>query len=344
MRVTTIRFNLKFFNANGEEDVVRTLDDLRLKFNLSDLCEYFNAGDLSRWLRGLNETRIAAEIESLRKITDRRVSLNKLNDLLGLGLDKAEIIEYCDMLARQNKMKNAHQEQVHANERVSNSGSDMKRPATTIREKDVIATCNMHDMVDVRSYLDQMIGLGDEQTLKLFLCKVVEGCIVHYRIEHEPYPQVPIVLMAIIGNKMWRDLLMRFFEVKANIHVPSQCYRNYFEISVFSKDMADSYLQGKGRFAFGDYFPLYFPVFGFNFDIIGDVFVAESSTVENQVPFPQDYFPQDYSQHRIKIALEMWMEEYVSPRWGTKMPSWELRSAEAEELLRSWWKKHIYWE
>ena len=66
MRVTTIRFNLKFFNANGEEDVVRTLDDLRSKFNLSDLCEYLKAGDLTRWLRGLNETRIAAEIESLR--------------------------------------------------------------------------------------------------------------------------------------------------------------------------------------------------------------------------------------------------------------------------------------
>ena len=58
MKVTTVRFNLKFFNANGEE-VVRTLDDLRDKFNLSDLDEYFKAGDLSRWLRGLGESAMA---------------------------------------------------------------------------------------------------------------------------------------------------------------------------------------------------------------------------------------------------------------------------------------------
>lgn len=342
MRVTTIRFNLKFFNANGGEEVVRTLDDLRSKFNLSDLCEYFNAGDLSRWLRGLNETRIAAEIESLRKITDRRVSLNKLNDLLGLGLDKAAIAEYCDILARQKKMKNAHQEQVHANERVSNSGSDMKRPATTMGGKDVIATCNMHDMTDVRSYLKQMIEKCDEQSLKSFLCKVVKECIVY----HWHYSAVPIVLMAIIGNKMWRDILMRFFEVNANIHVHGGYCDSSFEISVFSKDKSDSQLQGAPQFKFGDYFPPYFPVFGFNFDVMTDVFVAESFAVENPVPPSQDFY------HGMRMTkedweascVEAWKREYVVPRWGTNVPSWESRSTEAEELLRSWWEKHICWE
>ena len=340
MRVTTIRFNLKFFNANGGEEVVRTLDDLRSKFNLSDLCEYLKAGDLTRWLRGLNETRIAAEIESLRKITDRRVSLNKLNNLLCLGLDKISIAEYCDMLARQNKMKNAHQAQVHANERVSNSGSDMKRPTTTIRKKDVIATCNMHDMTDVRSYLKQMIEKSDEQSLKIFLCKVVKECIVY----HWHYSQVPIVLMAIIGNKMWRDILMRFFEVKANIHVHGGNHRcRNFEISVFSKDISDSQLQGSPQFEFGDYFPPYFPVFGFNFDVIADVFIAESFAVENPMPPSHDFYRMTKEDWEVSY-VEAWKREYVSPRWGTNVPSWELRSAEAEELLRSWWKKHIYWE
>ena len=95
MRVTTIRFNLKFFNANGGEEVVRTLDELRSKFNLSGLCEYFRDGNLSRWLRSVGESKIADSVDALRDVSDHCQSFHRLCSLLRLAIDKKSLTKFC---------------------------------------------------------------------------------------------------------------------------------------------------------------------------------------------------------------------------------------------------------
>ena len=108
MKVTSIRFNLKFFNADGSEEVVRTLADLRAKFNLSDLWDYFKSGDLARWLRSINEPQVADNVDSLNTAPNRREMLGALCEVLDLPIDKAETIRFCDLLDRQDKMQAAH--------------------------------------------------------------------------------------------------------------------------------------------------------------------------------------------------------------------------------------------
>ena len=108
MKVTSIRFNLKFFNADGVEEVVRSFDDLRSKFNLCDLCEYFRSGDLVRWLKSINELQLAETIESLTGITDKQTALNKLCEALGLAVSSDEILELCEILDRQELARQSH--------------------------------------------------------------------------------------------------------------------------------------------------------------------------------------------------------------------------------------------
>ena len=108
MKVTSIRFNLKFFNADGGEEVVRSLDDLSAKFNLCDLWEYFRSGDLARWLKSINELQLAATVESLTGTADKQTALNKLCDALGLAVTYDEILELCEILDRQELARESH--------------------------------------------------------------------------------------------------------------------------------------------------------------------------------------------------------------------------------------------
>lgn len=127
MKVTSIRFNLKFFNAGGGEEVVRTLADLRAKFNLSDLYEYFKSGDLLLWLKGINEPKIAESVESLRGMPDRREMLSALCLTLGMSLDRQIINRFCDILDRQDVMRNNRQsEDIHLKDYKPAMASDDK--------------------------------------------------------------------------------------------------------------------------------------------------------------------------------------------------------------------------
>ena len=108
MRVTTIRFNLKFFNANGEEEVVRTLADLRSKFNLCDLWDYFKSGDLVKWLKSIDELTLAASVESLNE-SDKRSAMQKLCEMLGLSVTDDEVFEMCEVLDHHERAKDWHE-------------------------------------------------------------------------------------------------------------------------------------------------------------------------------------------------------------------------------------------
>ena len=108
MKVTSIRFNLKFFNANGEEQVVRSLDELSEKFNLCDLWDYFKSGDLVRWLKSLNESALAEQVGTLTFITDKQIAMSKLCEALKLAVASDEILELSEALDRQDMMKIHH--------------------------------------------------------------------------------------------------------------------------------------------------------------------------------------------------------------------------------------------
>lgn len=108
MKITSIRFNLKFFNADGGGDVVRSLDDLAAKFNLCDLWEYFRSGDLARWLKSINKLNLAEQVKMLTNITNKQESMNKLCETLKLTAARDEILELCEILDRQELAKESH--------------------------------------------------------------------------------------------------------------------------------------------------------------------------------------------------------------------------------------------
>ena len=108
MKVTSIRFNLKFFNADGGEEVVRTLDDLKAKFNLCDLWDYFKSGDLVKWLKSIDELTMAASVESLSE-SDKHSAMQKLCETLGLSVTDDEIFEMCEVLDHHERTKDWHE-------------------------------------------------------------------------------------------------------------------------------------------------------------------------------------------------------------------------------------------
>ena len=108
MKVTSIRFNLKFFNADGGEEVVRTLDDLRDKFNLCDLWDYFKSGDLVKWLKSIDELTMAASVESLSE-SDKHSDMQKICEMLGLSVTDDEIFEMCEVLDHHERTKDWHE-------------------------------------------------------------------------------------------------------------------------------------------------------------------------------------------------------------------------------------------
>ena len=256
MKIPTVRFNLKFFNANGEEAVVRTLDDLGDKFNLSDLDEYFKAGDLSRWLRGLNESNIADQVDSLKSVSDRKQVLERLCNVLGILLPNEAIADYCNMLERQEKMKGSRREQM---------GQKKESPS----KPHVLKSCgflsrDMRSRGKVRAYLAELMERHDEKEMLSFLHDVINKCIVNPLMFENDGP--PIVLLALMGNRAWRAFVTASFDVRLSFHVLGG--DRQMKVAVFPKDLSDSQLQGSKCFKLNDAFPPYFPICAFDYDVM----------------------------------------------------------------------------
>lgn len=101
MKVPNIRFNLKFYTADGNEIAIRTLADLAENLNLSDLWDYFASGDLERWLRSIGEQKKAEEVYALGE--SRRTVLEGLRELcrvLGLGVSEESLERFASMQER----------------------------------------------------------------------------------------------------------------------------------------------------------------------------------------------------------------------------------------------------
>ena len=84
MRVSNVPFNLSFINGNGDEVIVHSLADLSANFNLSDLWEHFESGNLARWLNTIGEPQMGEKVNLLQGIQDKHIVLPRLCEILGL--------------------------------------------------------------------------------------------------------------------------------------------------------------------------------------------------------------------------------------------------------------------
>lgn len=105
MKVPNIKFNLKFYDAKGGEIVVRTMDDLRAKANLSDLYDYYKDGMLSRWLLSIGEGAIAAVVDKLKLSDPDADGVKRLTSTLGIELPESDLMEFVKVLQLQARLQ-----------------------------------------------------------------------------------------------------------------------------------------------------------------------------------------------------------------------------------------------
>ena len=87
-----IRFNLQFHVGN-ELVPARALSDLNNCMNVDDLYEYFQSGQLERWLKVNGETEKASKVAELQKDDDITTVLSSLFKILGLDFSEEEVSE-----------------------------------------------------------------------------------------------------------------------------------------------------------------------------------------------------------------------------------------------------------
>lgn len=103
MKVPNIRFSLKFFDENGFEIAIRTIEDLRSNCNVYDLYSYMVNGTLTRWLLCLHEDKCAESIERVRKEEHLLLQVRDMLEALGIEIKQDDInaivasLEHTDM-------------------------------------------------------------------------------------------------------------------------------------------------------------------------------------------------------------------------------------------------------
>ena len=186
MKVTSIRFNLKFFNAGGGEVVVRTLDDLRSKFNLSDLYDYFKAGDLARWLSSINRSELSDAVEKANGNGNLRNQIYGLCDVLALPVDKIELEKFVSFLERQDQLREKK------NVSDSKSGKNYFDKSYVELVNDVFAA---KDFKSIKERLAVFAGNAEYEVRFLRDVLNVADCVDR------------MVLLAILGHEQWRRYL-----------------------------------------------------------------------------------------------------------------------------------------
>ena len=202
MKVTSIRFNLKFFNADGGEEVVRTLADLRAKFNMSDLYEYFKSGDLVQWLRSINEPQVADKVYSLNGAPNRREMLSALCVALDLPIDKIETIRFCDVLERQDKMQAAHKNDQKARPEASKDAMSCNGYEKPSYIECVSAVLVSSDMQTAREAVSQVMRWYPDRFITDIYNRANTGSLGLWHFEIGFF-----AWCALLGCKRWSPLL-----------------------------------------------------------------------------------------------------------------------------------------
>ena len=112
MKVPNIKFNLKFYDAKGGEVVVRTMDDLRANFNMSDLYDYFKDGILSRWLRSIGDDSSAQKIDECAHSDCVFEQVEFLSMTLGLGLEDDVMRTFSSLVEGQMRLRQKNKDEI----------------------------------------------------------------------------------------------------------------------------------------------------------------------------------------------------------------------------------------
>lgn len=190
MKVPNIKFNLKFYDAKGEEIVVRTMDDLRAKANLSDLYDYYKDGTLSRWLLSIGEGATAAAVDKLELPDPDADGVKRLTSTLGIELPESDLTAFVEVLQLQARLQGKKRDQ-----------------------PDVAQECQ-----PVESYLNLLQQLIDNPNDFIAVRGIVEKIMEKYpdkfreelpRIGYNLVRLVPVFPCVVISRPVWRIWLVR---------------------------------------------------------------------------------------------------------------------------------------
>lgn len=185
MKVPVVRFNLKFYDSQGNEEVIRSLGGLREKFNLSDLYDYYKNGVLETWLRSIGENDLANGILSIADNLPMGESVRLLVKTLGLEIEESTLLSFvkvqdCQEVMRMRKLTSPKED----NQRCSNKQSYMSMLCDLVDHEG--------DYIYVRNTIAKILDLYDEK----------------FRQDHAAIVRLcPTALFAVVSNWVWGGVL-----------------------------------------------------------------------------------------------------------------------------------------
>ena len=194
-----IRFNLQFHVGN-EIVPARTLADLNNCMNVDDLFEYFQSGQLERWLKVNGETEKAINIADFKKDEDVATVLSSVFEILKLDFTKDEIAEAIASFVYPREMQ---KKKLELKSSLDNIHDEISKDFSAYNNllKDIIKSAE--DFGKVKSQVRELLIRYPEQ-FKLdyirFYSIMVEKC--------------PLAIFTVLMDKKWRDYYLSTDENK----------------------------------------------------------------------------------------------------------------------------------
>ena len=171
MKVPNFRFNLKFYDTQGNEAVVRTVEELRADFNGSDLYDYYQTGVLQRWLRSLGEQEKADQLDVSKSRNSFVDDIHRLNKALGLALSRERVLEWVKIVELQTMLKERARSRNDADESCFVTYKELESDLLKCGSSDINRL--LHALDKIRVNFPSKIGTGNVITLELGDCQWV---------------------------------------------------------------------------------------------------------------------------------------------------------------------------
>ena len=260
-----IRFNLQFHVGN-EIVPARSLSDLNNCMNVDDLYEYFQSGQLERWLKVNGETEKASKVAELQKDDDITTVLSSLFKILGLDFSEEEVSEAIASFVYPKEMQ---KKKLELKSSLNNIHAEISKDFSAYNDllKELIESAE--NFVVVKSKVRELLELYHEQ-FKL-------DYIRFYNVMAD---KCPLAIFAVLMDEKWRsyflptdesvvqtfygELTNQFSELPDNsfCKLMKNVTEDFLKISKTSgnltfkingRDMSDSYLIEKGIVKEADY-------------------------------------------------------------------------------------------
>ena len=188
-----IRFNLQFHVGN-ELVPARALADLNNCMNVDDLFEYFQSGQLERWLKVLGETEKASKVAELQKDDDITIVLSSLFKILGLDFSEEEVSEAIASFVYPKEMQ---KKKLELKSSLNNIHDEISKDFSAYNDllKELIESAE--NFVVVKSKVRELLELYHEQ-FKL-------DYIRFYNVMAD---KCPLAIFAVLMDEKWRSYFL----------------------------------------------------------------------------------------------------------------------------------------